>query len=62
MKAWRLEAVKINDRIKDGSKEPRARVQKAQQQQVIDKILNRGVKTNWLVAGLFQRAGITPAV
>ena len=50
-KAWRLKAVK-------GST-PSARVQKNIQQQV-DKLLNKGVKTNWLLAGLFIHAGINP--
>ena len=51
-KAWRLKAVK-------GSK-PSARIAK-QQQQVLDKLLNKGVKSSWLLAGLFIRAGINPA-
>ena len=49
-KAWRLNAVK-------GST-PSARVFKAYQQDV-DKLLNRGVKTNWLLSGLFIQAGIS---
>lgn len=48
-KAWRLKAVK-------GST-PSARVQKNTQQQV-DKLLNNGVKTNWLLAGLMIHAVI----
>jgi hypothetical protein len=49
-KAWRLNAVK-------GST-PSARVAKAQQQ-AVDKLLNRGIKTNWLLSGLFIHAGIS---
>ena len=50
-KAWRLKAVK-------GST-PSARVAKVQQQHV-DRILNKGTKTNWLLAGLLIHAGINP--
>ena len=48
-KAWRLNAVK-------GST-PSARVAKVQQQHV-EKLLNKGVKTHWLLAGLMIHAGI----
>jgi hypothetical protein len=48
-KAWRLKAVK-------GST-PSARVQKNQQRH-IDAVLNKGVKSNWLLAGLLIHCGV----
>jgi hypothetical protein len=53
MKAWRLEASKINARRKAGSNEPSARVQKAlhSKQPVI-------LGSTWLLDGLFIRVGI----
>lgn len=56
MKAWRLAAHNVNLRREMGSKEPSARVQKVQGQ-LADK-LAPGHSTNWLLAGLMQRAGI----
>ena len=56
MKAWRLQAHKINARRKAGSKEASARVQKVQRMS-IPSLKGMG---NWLLIGLFLRAGIVP--
>ena len=56
MKAWRLEADKINARRNGGSKEPNARVQKVQRQ-ASPKVKGAG---NWLLAVLLVRAGVAP--
>jgi hypothetical protein len=56
MKAWRLDAPNVNLRREIGSKEPSARVQKVQRQLAAK--LAPAPSTNWLLAGLMQRAGI----
>lgn len=56
MKAWRLQASKINARRKAGSREPNARAQKVQRM-AHPTIKGMG---NWLLVGLLMRAGIMP--
>lgn len=56
MKAWRLQASKINARRKAGSKEPSARAQKVQRM-AQPSLKGMG---NWLLVGLLMRAGIVP--
>ena len=56
MKAWRLDAPNVNLRRAMGSKEPTARVQKVQRQLAAK--LSPSHSSNWLLAGLMQRAGL----
>ena len=56
MKAWRLQASKINARRKAGSREPNARTQKVQR---MTQPSLKGMG-NWLLVGLLMRAGIIP--
>ena len=53
MKAWRIEAAKINARRKAGSREPTARVQK-EQRMAMPKLQG---DSNWLLSGLMIHAG-----
>lgn len=57
MKAWRLEAEKINKRRKAGSREATARVQKGQRA-LTPKTVGY---SNWLLSGLMIHAGFWPA-
>lgn len=57
MKAWRLEAEKINKRRMAGSREATARVQKEQRAHVPKMV---GC-SNWLLTGLMIHAGFWPS-
>jgi len=61
MKAWRLEAQAINQRIAAGSKEPRSRVQ-MQQREAISRYYKAKGSGNWLMDGMFLRNGFKRAV
>jgi hypothetical protein len=59
MKAWRLQAEQHNKLRALGLVKGAAR-QKMRTERLIQKILDRGVRSNWLLAGLMNRGGFTP--
>lgn len=61
MKAWRIEAEKINARRKAGSKEPKARVQMRQARNIQQMFKPVG-SGSWLLDGLLIRGGFKAAV